>query len=333
MKTSAVVFPRANEFELTQLELEKPGPGDLVVKTLVSAISPGTERWLLRGRHIGAQFPCVPGYQRIGMVEECGKEVTNFQPGDVVYGSGGRWHGNIISMWGAHVGWSVGDAGGYRFISSVLPKKLELETLSFTIVVGVANRGVRFCDIRPGQHILIIGAGIIGICAAQLALMKGAHPVLLEIDEERLSFLKKIVPTAMRPNDQNLEVRLKELAPGGFDILYDTVGHASTTDKLVKYIKRQGTILLQAQYFDRERCALDLDQIKIRELTMKTTCGIDAQDWAETTNNIRRRFLKIAPLITHRFEVAQALKGYELLHTGQPFNMGIVFHWDKRMMG
>jgi len=332
MKTKAVIFPEANKFETREIELEKPRPQDVVIRTLVTAISPGTERWTLRGKHLGTEFPCIPGYHRIGIIEECGKEVMNLQCGDIVYGSSANRLKNkkIISMFGAHVGLSVGAQKYYRFISSTLPGRLELETTVFTMLVGVANRGIRFCNIKCGQHILIIGAGIIGICAAQLAIMQGGLPVLLEIDEERVDFVKQIIPNIIRPNDEKFEIKLKELAPDGFDILYDTVGHAPTTNKIVQYMRRQGTILLQAQYFDREKCALDLDQIKIRELVMKTTCGIDDQDWFDTFTNIRTRRLKIAPLITHRFDSKDILKGYELLHTGKPFNLGIVFHWDKK---
>ena len=113
MKTRAVVFPEANRFEVADLTPVSPGPGDIVVRTLVTAISPGTERWVLRGKHVGTQFPCVPGYHRIGIREECGKDVTLFQPGDVVYGSAGGWEEeDIISMWGAHIGRSVGDWNG-----------------------------------------------------------------------------------------------------------------------------------------------------------------------------------------------------------------------------
>ncbi|MBT9142521.1 MAG: L-threonine 3-dehydrogenase [Syntrophomonadaceae bacterium] len=331
MKTQAVIFPEPNKFELTELELEEPGPKDIQVKTLVSAISPGTERWVLRGKHMGSQFPCVPGYHRIGIVEECGKETANFKVGDIVYGSAGRWKGNIISMWGAHVGFSVGDWTGYRFVASSTLNRLELETLSFAIVAGVANRGIRFCNVGITQKILIIGSGFIGICAAQLAAGRGAHPVLLEQDTERIAFAKNLISDVLCTDDKNLETELQKLAPDGFDILYDTVGHAETTDRMVQKMKRQGTLLLQAQYFDRERCALNLDQIKIRELTVKTTCGTDDQDWLETTHNIRTRHLKIAPLITHRFEANEALKGYQLLHTGKPLNMGIVFRWDERV--
>jgi len=331
MKTQAVVFPEPDKFEMTELELEESGPKDIVVKTLVSAISPGTERWILRGKHLGSQFPCVPGYHRIGIVEDCGKEVTNFRVGDIVYGSAGRWKGNIVSMWGAHVGLSVGDWTGYRFVASSLPNRLELETLSFAIVAGVANRGIRFCQVAATQKILIIGAGFIGICAAQLAAGLGAHPFLLEQDTERVAFAKNIISDVFCTEDKNLGTELQKTAPAGFDILYDTVGHAATTDRMVQQMKRQGTLLLQAQYFDREHCALDLDQIKIRELTVKTTCSTDARDWLETTHNIRTRHLKIAPLITHRFEAKDALKGYQLLHTGKPLNMGIVFRWDERV--
>ena len=333
MRTKAVVFPEANKFEMRELELEEMGPRDIVVRTLVSAISPGTERWVLQGKHVGTRFPCVPGYHRIGIVEECGKEVKNFQPGDIVYGSANRWQNKeIISMWGAHIGMSVEDHTQYKFVSSSFPKRLELETMAFTILAGVANRGVRFCNIHAGQKVLIIGAGFVGICAAQLTALQGAQSVLLEKDTERINFVKQLMPNILNVDSGNLEESLvKKLAPSGFDILYDTAGHAETTDKMVKHIRKQGTLLLQAQYFNKERCALDLDQIKMREITMKTTCGIDDQDWIETINNIRTRRLQIAPLITHRFESTDALKGYELLHTGKLFNLGIVFRWDDRV--
>lgn len=80
--TRAVIFPAADKFAMTELELEEPGPRDIVVRTLVSAISPGTERWVLRGKHIGTEFPCAPGYLRIGIVEHCGGDVRTFQVGD-----------------------------------------------------------------------------------------------------------------------------------------------------------------------------------------------------------------------------------------------------------
>jgi len=282
---------------------------------------------------MGCRFPCVPGYHRIGIVEKRGKEVSVFQQGDVVYGSGGRWEEEkIISMWGAHMGLSVGDWGGYRFVASSMPNMLELETLAFTILAGVSNRGMNFADVRADQKVLIIGGGLVGVCAAQLAGLRGAQAIRLDKVPERIEYLTKQGYTVLYTVYANHSKRLTDIAPTGFDIVHDTVGHAATTDQMLQHIRTHGILLLQAQYFDKAACAIDLDQIKIRELTVKTTCGIREEDWRETMTNIRERRLKIAPLITHRFDANEdinLLKGYELLHTGKPFNLGMVFHWSE----
>jgi 2-desacetyl-2-hydroxyethyl bacteriochlorophyllide A dehydrogenase len=330
VKTRAVVFPEADKFEVRELTVDLPGPSDIVVRTLVSAISPGTERWVLRGKHLGTRFPCVPGYHRIGVVEACGKDVKPFKVGDIVYGSAGRWQEKVVSMWGAHVGHSVSAASGYHFIASSRPSQAEMESLAFTILAGVSNRGVNFCDVRAGQKMLTIGAGIVGICAAQLAALRGATPVLLDANPDRIAFMRQALPTlpCLPVGAEDTLKKLKELAPGGFDILHDTVGHAATTDAMVPHVRPQGTLLLQAQYFDKAKCAIDLDQIKVRELTVKTTCGIREEDWQQTSAHIRNGSLRITPLITHRFDSPDVLRGFELLHTGQPHNLGIVFRWS-----
>ena len=329
MKTQGVVFPEVNKYEVREFTLDDLGARDIRVRTLATAISPGTERWVLRGKHIGTRFPCVPGYHRVGVVEECGEQVREFEVGDVVYGCGNRWkEEDVVSMWSAHIGHSVGPEGSYRFLSSTMPSRFEIETLSFTTLAGVANRGIRFLDVQPTQIVVIIGAGILGVCAAQLAGLRGAFPILVEKDAERIAFVKNVVPTVFSVDDEDLEKKLKDMAPAGVNMLYDTVGHAPTTDRLVPLVRRQGKLLFQAQYFDKEKCAVDLDQIKIRELTVKTTCGTDQQDFFDTVTNIRARRLKIAPLISHRFDAPDdILKGYELLDRGKPFNLGVVFNW------
>ena len=49
MNIRALVFPEANRYEIRDLTADEPGPGDIVVRTVVTAVSPGTERWILRG--------------------------------------------------------------------------------------------------------------------------------------------------------------------------------------------------------------------------------------------------------------------------------------------
>jgi 2-desacetyl-2-hydroxyethyl bacteriochlorophyllide A dehydrogenase len=298
------------------------------VRTLVTGISPGTERWTLKGKHIGTQFPCVPGYHRIGIVERCGKEVKIFNQGDIVYGVGNRWKEKIYSMWGAHCGYSVSSPADYRFISSSIPDKTELETTVFTIVAGVGYKGVKFLEVKPDEKMLLIGAGFIGLCAAQMTTLKQGLPVFMDTNPERIGFAKKLGFAAFNPDDKDFEKNINAIAPEGFETIYDTTGVPAAIDRAVGHAKYGCRLLLQAQYFDKEHRAIDLDQIKVREMTIKTTCGVDADTWEETFKEIQRKRLNLAPLITHRFESKECLKGYQLLLEGKPFNMGIVFTWS-----
>jgi len=333
MKTEAVVFTSSEKFTMKEITLDKMGEDEILVRTLVTAISPGTERWVLKGKHIGTQFPCVPGYHRIGIVEKVGKNVKEFQEGDIVYGHSfeGKWKEKIISMWGAHLGYSVDSPEGYTFISSELPSIFELETTAFTILAAVAYRGIRFLEVKPGEKMLIIGAGFVGLCAAQLAALHHCTSVFVEKNEERVNFAKKLGLNVLWTDSKNFDKELKEIALEGFDLIYDTAGVPAMIDKTVQHAKQWGRLLLQAQYFDAAHRIIDLDQIKIKELTIKTTIGTDEIDRRETSELIKKRMLKIGPLITHRFYYKDALKAYKLLLEGKPFNLGMVIYWDKNL--
>ena len=330
MTTRAVVFPAVDRFELRTLTLPDPGPEDMVVRTLVTAVSPGTERWILRGKHIGTTFPCVPGYHRIGVVESVGEAVRDVAVGTLVYGCGNRWEEKeVVSMWGAHVGLSVSPPAGYHVISTEMLPMEKLDCLAFAVLCGVSNRGINKVEPRAGDTTLHIGGGIVGTCAAQLARLRGASPVVLDKDPERIAYLTRAFPSlpVWSVDDPDLEAKLKEAAPGGFDMLQDTVGHAPTIDKLVPFVKGQGMLLLQAQYFDKAACAIDLDQIKIRELTVKTTCGVRQEDWEQTSENLLSGRLDMRSLITHEFPAERILEAYDMLHTGRPHAIGMVIHW------
>jgi len=232
-------------------------------------------------------------------------------------------------MWGAHCGYSVSSPAGYRFISSVMPGKAELETTVFTVVAGVGYKGVRFLEVKPGERMLIIGAGFIGLCAAQLTALKQGMPVFMDTNPGRIRFAKQLGFAAFNPDDAEFDKNLKSAAPEGFEMIYDTAGVPAAIDRAVGHAKRWGRLLLQAQYFDKEHRTIDIDRIKINEMTVRTTCGVDDDDMDGTFTEIKKRRLKIGPLITHRFESTDCLKGYEILLEGKPFNMGMVFTWSK----
>src|ERR1051326_2518385 len=124
MTIPAVVFQNPHEVRLRDLDLPLPAPGEVQLRTLYSTISAGTEGWVLANRFTWQPtvYPCVPGYQRVGVVTAAGEGVDGWYVGDRAMATVGRWEGEVASMWGAHAGAANTPAGElYRLPAGVDP--------------------------------------------------------------------------------------------------------------------------------------------------------------------------------------------------------------------
>lgn len=90
MKTRGIVIVEPFKVELREVELPEPLPHEVVVRTLFSGISVGTERHYITGvyaemgKNVAANYPFVTGYQRSGVVEAVGGAVDGLAAGDLV---------------------------------------------------------------------------------------------------------------------------------------------------------------------------------------------------------------------------------------------------------
>src|ERR1041385_4725273 len=84
VQTDAVVFTQAAKAVIQPIEMQPPGPGEVQVRTALSTISAGTEGWIYRNLFTWSPtpFPCVPGYQRAGVVTAVGPKVEGWKVGD-----------------------------------------------------------------------------------------------------------------------------------------------------------------------------------------------------------------------------------------------------------
>jgi NADPH:quinone reductase-like Zn-dependent oxidoreductase len=85
MKALALICDDQQQFTLTNVVLPNPSPRQMVVRTLCSGISVGTEFALIRNKISWGPYPLCTGYQGVGVVEQIGKEIASFKTGDLVY--------------------------------------------------------------------------------------------------------------------------------------------------------------------------------------------------------------------------------------------------------
>ena len=157
------------QIELRDEPLPTLGPRDVLVKTAVSALSVGTEVWryVNHGHYGGEGGLC--GYNSVGHVVDLGTEVSQLQVGDLVFD--GHPHAEYFAV------------GEDRAIK--LAPDADLEASTFTYLPTLGLYGLRCADYQAGDNVLVVGLGIVGLLAAQVARLVGARVAALEIDEPR----------------------------------------------------------------------------------------------------------------------------------------------------
>src|SRR5690606_33020998 len=140
-----------------------------------SVISPGTERAIyLKLDNINEPYPHAPGYSQVGRVIKAGYG-SPVQVGQVV--STGISHASL-GLWPAERALLVPEA--------VLPEYAALTQLAF-----IAMQGIRKAGIKPGERVGVLGAGIIGQLAAQLAQLCGGDVTVIARSPVRLALARE----------------------------------------------------------------------------------------------------------------------------------------------
>src|SRR5690348_5333323 len=189
-----------------QIDIPKPhapGPGEALVSVQRVGIC-GTDISGYLGKMPFFSYPRIPGHELGVEVVAVGEGVANVKPGDrcavepyincqKCY-SCTRGHTNCCEN---HQTLGVHCDGGLRPLFTVPARKLHVSTkLAFeqlalveTLAIGchAVNRG----GSKPGETILVIGAGPIGLSVVEFAKLSGARTVVTDINENRLRFVRE----------------------------------------------------------------------------------------------------------------------------------------------
>lgn len=174
---AAVVFSKEDTTVLDRIEVGDPAPGEVQIRTVCSMISTGTERWALRNEFTWAPtpYPCVPGYQRTGIVEQVGAGVEGIRAGDRVMATASPIIGGAIrSFWGAHA--ALGNTPATEVYA--LPDEVEFAAAAGTVVAQVGYNAASRLQLAAGDWVVVFGDGLIGHCAAQAARARGARTIM-----------------------------------------------------------------------------------------------------------------------------------------------------------
>ncbi|MGB8981799.1 MAG: zinc-binding alcohol dehydrogenase, partial [Anaerolineales bacterium] len=150
--------------------------------------------------------PMALGYSSAGTIVALGKNMTGFKVGQRVACAGGGY--------AVHAEYNAVP----RNLLTHLPKNVDFESAAFTTLGAIALHGFRLGESQIGENVAIIGMGLLGLLAGQIAVAAGCHVLGIDIDPARIALASSLGLQAVR-RDQAVDAALAFTASRGFDVI------------------------------------------------------------------------------------------------------------------
>lgn len=351
----ALVYRGVNDVRLEEVPVPEIGRGELLVRVHTCGICGTDLKKIATGSH---SAPRIFGHETTGEVVAVGEGVTKFSVGERVAffhhipcGKCYYCEHKVFAQCPVYkkVGCTAGfepSGGGFAEYVRVMdwivekgvvriPDGVSHEQASFMEPVNTVWKAVPLLNLSHEETVLVIGQGPIGILFAALAQRTGARVIASDLFPQRLTIAKSFglneVIEASRI-DAVQYVR-GETEGRGADAVVLAVPGTKLIGTAIEAARPGGRVMLFAQTA-REQAVIDPASICVDEKTLlgSYSASVDLQD--ESTEWVFSQELNLERLITHRFPLADAVKGLRVAAHPQPETMKLVIqpdsHWKDR---
>lgn len=311
MDTTAVIFEQGSQLTLDSLTLNDPGRSDVVVDTLWSGVSAGTERLLWTGEmpwFPGLSYPLVPGYEAVGEVVEAGPE-SDRKIGDRVYVPGATCYRDACGLFGAAASRVV--VSGHRTVpvNEALKEQAILLSLAATAHHALADSQ----DVGP---LLIVGHGTLGRLIARIAIATGRQlPTVWENQIERTG---GAVGYQVENGEADAETR--------FATIIDASGDPDILDLLISRLDHGGEVVMAGFY--SKPLSFAFPPAFMREARLRVAAEWQPEDLQTVKLLIEEGHLDLNGLISHRSQFEKAEEAYRIAFS-EPACSKMVLDWRQ----
>ena len=327
---------RAAVFEgngvLNILKVEKPQikkPDDLIIQIEMCSIC-GTDVHIMSvpPGYI-AQPGTILGHELVGKVVEVGDGVQSIKVGDRVVTNPNDYCGicdycqkNLPNLCENIIPMGIGANGGFaeyvcasEKVAHKISDELPSEIAAFAEPLACLVNGKNKIPVSPGDSVLVMGAGAIGLLFVQMMKACGAYPVIVsEPAPLRREFARKCgADYLVDPLTQDLEAYTRDLTGIGVDYAIDVVGSQLLTG--VKAVRKGGTVLLFGFNAQAEP-VIPQHMITNREVAVLGTWIANAS-FPQAVKILESGVLDLKPLITHTLPLEKTAEGIEILRRGE----------------
>jgi 2-desacetyl-2-hydroxyethyl bacteriochlorophyllide A dehydrogenase len=278
----AALFERPGSLNVVERPLRRLGHGEVLVQVDACGIC-GTDVHIVEGKS-RSKPPVVLGHEYAGTIVDLGKEVQGCSPGDrvgidpnIACGTCYYCRRGLVHLCLNLRALGVDIDGGMAESNIVpaaqlypVPQGMTIEQSAFVEPVSCAVHGIDRARIRPGDSVVIIGGGTIGLIMLQLARLSGASRVIVAEPLRHKRELAGLLGAdeLLDPLTDNLRDAVIGLTAVGADVVIECVGKPETAGLAVDLARRGGTVEFFGVCPVGETVPLEPNKVYARELTI-----------------------------------------------------------------
>ena len=332
MKSAAVInyAPEKGSVELREIEKPEIGPEDVLLEVAnVGVCGSDLHQWTA-DHSWPVNYPVVLGHEFGGHIASLGAAVKDWKEGDrVVSETAAVINANSpLSRQGFYnldpdrKGFGYGVNGAMtRFVSVParclhrVPDPLSFEQACLTEPCSVAyNAVVMNSDIKPGDRVLVIGPGTIGILCAAMAVLCGADVAVLGLENDK-DRLKIAAGYGCEPLIGNAETWARKFDGLGADCVIDAAGVSATLKLALDLVRPKGQITKVG--WGPRPLQFSLDPLVQKNIKLQGSFSHNWPIWEKVIKLLATGRLDVKPIIGGVWGVDQWQQAFDAMHSGK----------------
>jgi len=322
------------EVELREVPAPEIGPTDVLLETAAAGVcGSDVEQW----RHhvtYHVNTPVVMGHEFCGTVREVGADVRGFQPGDRVASETAAYIcgqcryclTGEYNLCPNRLGFGYGLNGAFTHSVRVpvrclhrVPDNVPFDHAALTEPACVVYNAIHVkSDLRPGEPVVVIGPGPIGLFAVQLCRASGAGKIALvgtNVDRRRMEVGRTLgADLILNVDEEDPLPAIMDATDGyGAPLVIDAAGPAAALQLAMAAVARNGQITKIA--WGPKPIGLSLDLLVAKAASLQGSYSHTWRTWEAVLKMMATGALDVATMITHRMTIEDWLKAFELVQS------------------
>lgn len=317
-----------NDIRLTKIDKPAINNDEILVKVKSVGIC-GTDLRIIKNGLVGISenSPRVLGHEISGIIEEVGGNISRYKPGMRIaiapnMGCGScpncfRGNHHLCAQYfalGVHIN------GGFAEYVKVpeqavrfgnvfeIPEHISFEEASIIEPLSCVYNGLQKCKVEPGDDVLIIGAGPIGVMMAKLAKLSGASNVMIANRSlERLEICKEIDESFITMDSVHMKEEIMKITEGkGADVIITANSSPEAQILAVELAAMDGRINFFGGLAKKDQLvSLNTNDIHYKQLTVTGSTKANNDHFGKTLKFISSGVLDVKKLISARFSLSE----------------------------